>query len=61
MCSVFNYFLGISQNISAFSKNTAGGTFVILSDYSLKMSATLFNPLTPDGKKRSYILKQTFN
>ena len=45
----------------AFSKNTAGGTLLILSDYFLKISRTPFNPLMPGGNKRSYILKQTFN
>ena len=36
---------------TAFSKNTAGRVFLI--------SRTTFNPLTPGGNKRSYILKQT--
>ena len=46
---------------AAFSKNTADGTLLISSDYSLKISRIPFNPLMPGGNKRSYILKQTFN
>ena len=46
---------------TAFSNNTAGGTFMILSDGSLKISKTSFNPLMLGSNKRSYILKQTFN
>ena len=61
MRSVINGFLGISQKVfrTAFSKNTAGRTLLILSDYSLKVSRTSFNPLMPGVE--SYILKQTFN
>ena len=56
-----------------FSKNKAVRALLISSDYSLKTSRTLFNPLTPGGNmlkvflsmydllKRSHILKQTFN
>ena len=46
---------------TAFSKNTAGATLLISSDYSIKMSITRFNPLAIAGNKRSDILKQTFN
>ena len=35
----------------AFSKNTAGGTLLILSDYSLKISRVPFNPLMHGGNK----------
>ena len=63
MHSLVNDFLGIDQKFfrAAFSKNTAGGTLLISSDYSIKISRTPFNPLTPGGNKRSYILKKTFN
>ena len=46
---------------TAFSKNAAGWTLLISYDYSLKISKTPFNTLTPGGNKRSYILKQTSN
>ena len=45
----------------AFSNNTAGGTFLISSDFSLKNSRTPFNSLMPGGDKRSYIRSQTSN
>ena len=56
---------GFSRNFlkifrTAFSKNTADVTLLILCDCSLKISRTPFkNPLMPDGNKSSYILKQT--
>ena len=52
-------FLNISR--TAFSENTAGRMLLISSDYSVKISRTPFNPLTPGDNKRSYIYKQTFN
>ena len=42
---------------TAFSKNAAGATLLISSDYSIKMSITPFNPLAIAGNKRSNILK----
>ena len=35
----------------AFSKNTGGRMLLILSDYSLKISRTPFNPVMPSGNK----------
>ena len=59
MCSVVNDFLGISQN---FSEQLLQGTwFLILSDYSVKISRRPFKPLTHGGNKRSHILKETLN
>ena len=46
---------------TAFSKNTAGGTLLILYVCSLKISRTPFHPLMPGGNKRSYLYKQTSN
>ena len=45
---------------TAFSKNTADGMLLILSDCSLKIYRTLFNTLKPGINKGSHILKQTF-
>ena len=47
--------------INDFSKNTGGGTYLILSDYSLTISRTPFNRLMLGGNIRSYIPKQDFN
>ena len=62
VCAVVDGFLGILQKFSeVFSNNTAGGTFLILSDFSLKNSRTPFNSIMPGGDKRSYIRSQTSN
>ena len=45
---------------AAFSKNTASVKLLILSYYSLKIVRAPFNPLIPGGKKRSYIVRETF-
>ena len=49
----------------AFSKNSAAGTLLISSDYSLKISRAPFNTSVPVGtylsKFHTYILKQIFN
>ena len=63
MCFVVNDFLEIFRKIfhNSFLKNTAGQTLLISSDYSFKISRTLFNTLTPGSYKRSYMLKEIFN
>ena len=56
MCYVVNDFLSFPKNFkTTFSNNTAGRILLILSDYSLKISRTSFNPLTDGGSKQKVI------